>query len=93
MMPTHEPFLSSVFSVGFFEDPYMRDWQQVRFPRSKKRRMRKKWAKQRRNFGFAPSPRIYRIGDTIIGHPEVIAKIKRKLKKVKIDETHAQENI
>lgn len=28
------------------------DWQlrQVRFPRSKKRRIRKKWAKQRRNF-------------------------------------------
>jgi hypothetical protein len=32
-------------------DPYMpKVWRQVRFPRSKKKRIRKKWAKDRRNW-------------------------------------------
>jgi len=30
--------------------PCKQEWRQVRFPRSKKKRIRKKWAKNKRNF-------------------------------------------
>lgn len=52
--------------------------EQFRFPRTKKRRIRKKWAARREN--FRPDPNIYHIaGAGYVGHPATIAKMKGQL--------------
>ncbi|MBY0525582.1 MAG: hypothetical protein K2R98_19410 [Gemmataceae bacterium] len=48
----------------------MADRVQVRFPRSKKRRIRRKWAKQAKNFRLVPRPDIIRVGNGLYAHPE-----------------------
>jgi hypothetical protein len=70
--------LGMLAGLTVHSDQYMRDWKQVRFPRSKKRRIRKKWTKQRKNFGWVPSPTIYRMGNMIIAHPKTINAFIRK---------------
>lgn len=51
--------------------------KQFRFPRSKKRRIRNKWAKQPKNFKAWLEPRAYQIGNKIIAHPALIAQIRK----------------
>ena len=48
---------------------------QVRFPRSKKRRIRKKWARRRENWAWVYIPRIWRVGDTIYMDPQSYARV------------------
>lgn len=50
---------------------------QFRFPRSKRRRIRKKWAKDKHN--FKPSPQILRSGNTLICHPAMAVKLREHL--------------
>ena len=60
-------------------NPFLADttWQQVRFPRSKNRRIRKKWSRQRRNFAAVMVPRDpIRIGDTLFVHPLHLDRIR-----------------
>jgi hypothetical protein len=55
-------------------------WTQVRFPRSKKRRIRRKWAKDRRNYRAVTTPweHAYVIeGKTIVMHPRMVAKLEQ----------------
>jgi len=59
------------------EDSHLLSKTQVRFPRSKKKRIRKKWAKQERNFSYRPSKEIYPMGDTILCHPIMAQKIRK----------------
>ena len=47
--------------------------EQVRFPRSKKRRIRKKWSKCARNFRSVHEPSFYRIGNRLICGPRSLA--------------------
>lgn len=58
-------------------------WEQVRFPRTKKRRIRKKWSKRQANWGQVPrAPEFYRVaateffGEQIMGHPDAIAMLR-----------------
>ena len=61
-------------------EPLMARSEQYRFPRSKKRRMRRKWAKQKRNYRDVPlSP--CRVGNTIYMHPITFAELKRQTKR------------
>ena len=46
---------------------------QVRFPRSKKRRICKKWQKDQRNYGFMPG--MFKIGGVVVCHPKVWDKL------------------
>ena len=58
--------------------PHVLSRQQVRFPRSKRKRIRKKWAKQEKNFALRPSNKIYYIGQrTCVIHPELLKEIRR----------------
>lgn len=58
---------------------YMADRKQVHFPRSKKKRMRRKWAKQPKNYRDVPKPDVYLIdGRYLVGHPATLAKIEKK---------------
>jgi len=50
--------------------------EQVRFPRSKKKRIRKKWCKDRRNWVFEKTPLCYQMGNKIICAPEVMGQIR-----------------
>jgi len=52
--------------------------KQVRFPRSKKSRMRRKWAKKPSNWQNWLEPRAYDIGGTIVAHPLLVAEIRRR---------------
>ena len=58
------------------EDPRLVD--QFRFPKSKKRRIREKWAKK--PFNFKPSKHIYKTGHFLIAHPTIAAVLRRELR-------------
>ena len=45
---------------------YEWDTWQTRFPRSRKRRIRKKWSRDKRNWTSTRKPLAYRMGDKII---------------------------
>lgn len=46
---------------------------QYRFPRSKKKRIRNKWAKRPEN--FRADPKVYQFNGAIYGHPETIRNL------------------
>ena len=50
----HNPFGS--IKVFIREELTVRELKQVRFPRSKKKRIRKKWSKRRKNFSIISQP-------------------------------------
>lgn len=51
--------------------------EQWRLPRSKKRRIRRKWAARKSN--WKPDGKIYKMGDTIWCHPIVAARLRRQI--------------
>jgi hypothetical protein len=51
--------------------------KQVRFPRSKKKRIRNKWAKREENYRV--SPRIYRLGGDLYAHPSIYQRLLREI--------------
>ena len=55
---------------------FLVDKVQFRFPRSKKKRMRKKWARQEKNYHFVPSNSIWTIGGSIYVHPQVLNRMR-----------------
>lgn len=57
--------------------PYMADYVQYRFPRSKKKRIRKKWSKDKRNWRWEPWKKAWQIGDMVFAHPSMIESIKK----------------
>lgn len=54
--------------------------KQVRFPRSKKRRIQKKWRKRPGNIKTVPDRQCIMIGDKIICHPVVAAELRAAIK-------------
>lgn len=53
--------------------------EQFRFPRSKKKRIRKKWANRQEN--WRPDiKRAYQIGDSLICHPIFAQRLREQLK-------------
>lgn len=57
------------------------DWKQVKFPRSKKVRIRKKWSKQNKNFAAVPSGNVYQIGRTLYMHPAIERRLRKELER------------
>ena len=70
-----------MIGIRIIESPYAYKTHrhQVRFPRSKKRRIREKWAKQEKNFRVDHIPQAYQIGEDMIVHPAVARQIRRQL--------------
>lgn len=65
-------------------DPYLIDLVQVRFPRSKRKRIQKKWRKDDRNYANVPSKSIMRIppnGEHLVMHPEMYNKLLKATQK------------
>ena len=70
---------------GIYEMPLITlnqfaDWKQVRFPRSKKRRIKKKWRKQSRNFRMVPQKKIFQVGNSFYAHPEIVDEFWKQMK-------------
>lgn len=68
--------------------------KQVRFPRTKKKRIKKKFAKDKRNFRTVPSRNIIKTQFSIIMHPTMLEEFKRALHegKRKLHESSDQSN-
>lgn len=49
--------------------------KQVRFGKSKRKRLRRKQAKKPENWAVLPDPKVYVIGEFLVGHPDTIARI------------------
>lgn len=56
---------------------YRTESRQVKFPRSKKKRIRNKWAKQTKNYKAIEIPCAYFVFGDIYAHPAIVAKIKK----------------
>lgn len=65
--------------------------RQVRFPRSKRRRIRAKWAKRRRNFRIAPAGYVFinHKDRTIMAHPADWRGIERELNRMQSNSVSA----
>jgi hypothetical protein len=59
-------YLPSCAGMPIYQSPLLIDSRQVRFPRSKKRRIRKKWSKDKRNYKDFPSDNILVAGGSAI---------------------------
>lgn len=86
----------SLFSKEFFEPSFLganivvsdlapqKELKQVRFPRSKGKRIRKKWAKDRRNFELVENDTVWMIGgDTFIMSPSSYQRARESLKNIR----------
>jgi hypothetical protein len=71
-----DTMIPSLYGFQVRQCPWMTVRKQVRFPRSKKRRMRKKWAKQQRNYATVPSTEIIQMMGAFHMHPETWQKLK-----------------
>jgi len=71
-------------SLTLFSDPncVKIERAQVRFPRSKKRRMREKWAKQEKNWRTTYTPTAYIHGHMLIAHPILIDHLQRTVRQL-----------
>ena len=68
-----------IFEMPFIACNYMEDWKQFRFPRSKKRRIKKKWWKESRNFRMVPQKKIFQVGNSFYAHPENVDEFWRQM--------------
>src|ERR1043166_6115606 len=71
-IPLYKP--PSMYRI--IENEFLSSRIRFRFPRSKKKRIRRKWAKQEKNYRQEPMKDMYMMGDTLIAHP-LIAKVLR----------------
>jgi len=74
-------------------DQNMFDRVQVIFPRSKKKRIQKKFSKNQKNYKNVPKDYILQIGnDSLIMHPVVWEKLQRELRKKEMEKFHFKYN-
>ena len=67
--------------MDIIENVYLMLRQQFRFPRSKKRRIRKKWTKREGNVRYQPDPNLYILDKqkVTVGHPATLAQLRREV--------------
>jgi hypothetical protein len=71
-----QPF--SLSGIEIRTSPFALTREQIRFPRTKKKRIQKKWSKDKRN--FTDRPGMYLIGSNIaVAHPEIYRKLKNTI--------------
>jgi hypothetical protein len=72
--------MDSLYGFQVFPCHYMFDRKQVKFPRSKKKRMIKKWRKQPKNYKIIPQEKVIQIGNGLHMHPDLYIKLKEQTK-------------
>ncbi len=87
LFKTHSEILYKNFvqpcALKFIESVFACNRIQFRFPRSKKKRIQNKWSKRDENYKNVPE--MFKLGDTIYGHPTLINKIKGEFKEEQND--------
>jgi len=64
--------LKTIHGFRIIDSGFLNEMKQIRFPRSKKKRIRKKWRKDSRNWKSVPLNEVFQLGkDTLIMHTEV----------------------
>ena len=66
------------YGLRIVVDSSMADRVQFRYPRSKRRRIRNKWAKRPQNWKTVPWDRVYQMGDVLMMHPAMAEKLRRE---------------
>ena len=66
--------------MQIFENSLLVVTKQIRFPRSKKRRVQKKWRKRSENHGTIPDRNCIIAGDRIYCHPVVASALRATVK-------------
>lgn len=61
-------------------DPNLTKTFQNRFPRSKKKRIQKKWRNNHANYVTVPDPNYYVLGDKILCHPEMATRLEKEIR-------------
>lgn len=62
---------------------HMVDKVQVKFPRSKKRRIRKKWFKNKANWKVTPQLTVLRLRNVLYMHPARLEQLKKEFEALK----------
>lgn len=75
--------------MNIIKSPHLVKRVQFRFPKSKRRRIRKKWAKQSKNFKTIPLDEIYRMGNSFVMHPRMAERLRAKIQE---DNEKTEEN-
>ena len=77
------PWLGFDFSIhnpfrGIIENMYMCEAEEIqyRFPRSKKARIRKKWARRPQNWKSIARDQVFWVGNKLVCSPSILAKLK-----------------
>lgn len=73
--------------MKIFQSTLLQKQVQFRFPRSKKKRIKRKWQKDKRNFRIESNQAII-AGDKIFVSPEVYQAIRDKYPEMVIDPNH-----
>ena len=67
---------------NIIETPFlMIKGKQIKFPRSKKKRILKKWSKKDINFHKIADPNVYKSGDVYICHPQTARHYRNEINK------------
>lgn len=75
--------ISGLMGPRFIADPALTEYKQVRFPKSKRKRIQKKWRKCLSNYAHVPSEAVYQVGFDVIAHPTTLYRIRREIEKGK----------
>ena len=78
----NDPFSDLFCGLQVTTNPHMTERIQTKFPRSKKRRIRKKWSKNQKNWTTRPVDKVYQMGNTLIMHPEIFERLRREVKDI-----------
>lgn len=70
--------MSYLSGLNVITDHRMVERKQVRFPRTKKRRIRRKWAKRPENYKEFPLKTVYQVGNDLIMHPAMFAELQKQ---------------
>ncbi len=71
----------SLTGLDIIADPNMTERRQVRYPRTKKQRIRRKWAGRQENYRSFPSRESLQIGRRIYMHPARFEELRNEIAK------------
>lgn len=73
------PIMAEFMGLEVLPSPYMTEYTQVRYPKSKRKRIQKKFRKDASNWDSLPSRKIMRMGRTLVMHPQTLLKLQEEV--------------
>jgi len=83
-----------LYGMPVIINEHLVNWKQIRFPKSKKKRIRKKWEKQHKNWQATPEPDVFidKVNQVVYAHPITAEKLRHQLDKQYKSNKTAYEN-